>query len=174
MLRLRPYKACDAKAVVSWIGDETAFYKWSAGRLGTYPITAEELNRKYDSFACADDFFVMAAFDEKGIAGQVMMRFLDEEKKELRFGFIIVDGSRRGKGYGKEMLKLAAEYAFTILKAERITLGVFENNQPAIRCYKSAGFRETGRTESCSIRGEAWKCKELELRPASALRQERS
>lgn len=165
MLRLRPFKACDAKAVVSWIGDEEAFYKWSAGRLGEYPITAEGLNRYYDSFAYDDRFFVMAAYDEDGIVGQVMMRFLDGEKKELRFGFIIVNNSLRGKGYGKQMLKLAAKYAFEILKVEHVTLGVFENNEPACRCYKAAGFRETGRVETYSILAAEWKCEELELRP---------
>ena len=95
MLRLRPYKSCDGEAVVSWIKDETAFYKWSAGRLKHYPVTADELNAYYDSFAYRDDFFVMAAFDETGITGQLFMRFLDEETKLLRFGFIIVDVASR-------------------------------------------------------------------------------
>ena len=60
----------------------------------------------------------------------------------MRFGFVIVDSSKRGKGYGKGMLELAIRYAFDILKAERITLGVFENNAPAYRCYKAVGFRD--------------------------------
>lgn len=165
MLRLRPYKSCDGEAVVSWIKDETAFYKWSAGRLKHYPVTADELNAYYDSFAYRDDFFVMAAFDETGITGQLFMRFLDEEKKLLRFGFIIVDDSKRGRGYGREMLKLAAQYAFGILKVERITLGVFENNKSAYLCYKSAGFQDTGQWESYDILNESWKCLELALEP---------
>ncbi|MCI8596948.1 MAG: GNAT family N-acetyltransferase, partial [Lachnospiraceae bacterium] len=110
-----------------------------------------------------DHYFEMTAFDEMGIAGHLMMRFLDEEKKELRFGFIIVDGEKRGKGYGKEMLKLAIGYAFETLKTERITIGVFENNESARRCYESVGFRATGRVEMYSILGEKWTCRELEL-----------
>lgn len=165
MLRLRPYKACDAEAIVTWIQDETTFYKWSAGRMGPYPITAEYLNTYYESFAFADHFFVMTAFDDSGIVGQVMMRFLDEEKQILRFGFIIVDGEKRGRGYGKGMLELAIQYAFEMLKVERITIGVFENNEPAYRCYKSLEFQDTGRIpEGYTILGEEWKCRELELR----------
>ena len=49
----------------------------------------------------------------------------DEEKKTLRFGFVIVNDTKRGMGYGKEMLKLAIKYDFDILKVEKITLGVF-------------------------------------------------
>lgn len=42
MLRLRPYNVNDADKVLSWSRDERAFYKWSAGVLGEYPITKEQ------------------------------------------------------------------------------------------------------------------------------------
>ena len=63
MLRLRPYKACDAQTIVSWIGDETAFRKWCADRFESYPITAEDLNRHYDAMADSDSFYEFTAFD---------------------------------------------------------------------------------------------------------------
>lgn len=164
MLRLRPYKKSDAKHIISWIKDEKSFYQWSAGRFENYPITADDLNAQYDAFSEADEFFPMAAFDEDGVAGQLFMKFLDDEKKELRFGYIIVDASKRGRGYGKEMLLLALKYAFEILKVERVTLGVFENNPSAYKCYKSVGFREVpGENHSYMLMGEEWNCLELEI-----------
>ncbi len=163
MLRLRPYKPCDAEAITSWIKDETTFYRWSAGKYEKYPVTAEDMNAFYDANAFSDSFFEMTAFDENGVAGHLIMRFPDENKKMVRFGFIIVDDGRRGKGYGRQMLQLAIKYAFEILMADRITLGVFEDNIPAYRCYQSVGFQETGRIERYRIAGEEWKCKELEL-----------
>ncbi len=165
MLRLRPYKKCDADKIVSWIGDEVAFRKWSADRFETYPISGADLNAHYDEFAETDSFFQMTAFDESGQVGHMIMRFLDEEQRLLRFGFIIVDSSKRGKGYGKEMLKLAIQFAFEILKVEQISIGVFDNNPPAIHCYTSLGFREmtTGSPEYYTIMGEQWKCLMLEL-----------
>lgn len=163
MLRLRPYKACDAETIVSWIKDETTFYKWSADRYGKYPITADDMNALYDASAFSDGFFEMTAFDESGTAGHLIMRFIDEEKKILRFGFIIVDDAKRGKGYGKQMLKLAIKYAFEILMVDKITIGVFENNESAYHCYRSVGFQKTERIESYHILGEEWKCRELEL-----------
>lgn len=165
MLRLRPYKACDAAAIVSWTGDEVSFRKWCADRFDSYPITAEDLNRHYDALAGSDSFYEMTAFDETGVVGHLIMRFTDEEKTILRFGFVIVDSRKRGMGYGRDMLKLAARYAFGILKAEKITLGVFENNEPACRCYRAAGFREVPEAEPeyCSILNEDWKCIELEM-----------
>ena len=151
MLRLRPYKACDAAKIVSWTGDETAFRKWCADRFESWPITAEDLNRHYEALADSDSFYEMTAFDETGAVGHLIMRFTDERK--------------RGKGYGRDMLQLAIRYAFDILKAEKITLGVFENNEPAYRCYLAAGFREKNgaQAEYYHIGNEDWKCLELEM-----------
>lgn len=165
MLRLRPYKACDALFIVKWIKDEVEFRKWCADRFEYFPITAEDLNNQYKAQDENDSFFEMTAFDESGVAGHMIMRFLDEEKKILRFGFVIVDDTKRGKGYGKEMLKLAIQYAFEILKVEKITLGVFENNMSAYYCYKAVGFQDvvTETAEFYSINGEKWKCLELEI-----------
>lgn len=163
MLRLRPYKACDAETIVSWIKDERTFRKWSADRYEHYPITADDMNAQYDANAFSDGFFEMTAFDETGVVGHMIMRFTDTEQKTLRFGFVIVDDTIRGKGYGKQMLKLAIKYAFEILMVEKITIGVFENNEPAYHCYMSVGFRDTGRTESYPVMGEEWKCRELEM-----------
>ena len=166
MLRLRQYKPCDAKNIVSWIKDEETLKKWSADRFGEFPISADDINKKYleNNGDCVeeDNFYPFTAFDENGVVGHLILRFVDEEKKILRVGFVIIDDSKRGKGYGKEMLRLALKYAFDILKAQKVTLGVFENNLSALRCYKSVGFVEVG-AESFEIMGEEWKCMELEI-----------
>lgn len=166
MLRLRPYKDCDAEAIVSWVGDEVSFRKWSADRFEHYPITPEDLKRHYHAFDDSDSFFAMTAFDETGIVGHLIMRFTDQAKSTLRFGFVIVDIRKRGMGYGHQMLEAARRYAFDILQVEKITLGVFENNAPAYWCYRAAGFRDAPdqAVSYYSVMGENWKCLELEMR----------
>ncbi len=163
MLYLRPFKPCDAKRVVNWFADEKSFNQWSAGRLPHYPITAEALLCYYAQNDDNPDFFVMSAFDGSGLVGQLMMRFTDNSRKTLRFGHIIVSPECRGKGYGKEMLTLAQKYAFSFLGAEKVTLGVFENNPAAYHCYKSVGFCEAPPDchEVYEISGEKWKCIEM-------------
>ena len=113
----------------------------------------------------SDSFYEFTAFDDTGVVGHLIMRFTDKEKTILRFGFIIVDPRKRGRGYGREMLKLASRYAFDCLKVETITLGVFENNMSAYRCYRAAGFRETLSQEESwyHILNEDWKCIEMAL-----------
>ena len=107
----------------------------------------------------------MTAFDESGVVGHLIMRFTDAKKTTLRLGFVIVHDSKRGMGYGREMLQLALKFAFEILKVKKVTLGVFENNLPAYHCYKAAGFLDmkTDTEETCVVCGEEWRILELEM-----------
>lgn len=169
MLRLRTYKPIDADTILTWCKDERSFRKWTSDRYDSFPITADDMNKKYVDFNgdCAepDNFYPMTAFDESGVVGHFIMRFTDEKKSVLRLGFVIVDDSKRGKGYGKGMILLALKYAFEIMKADKVTIGVFENNAPAYHCYQSAGFKEVVLEDEiwCEVCDEKWKLLELEI-----------
>lgn len=160
MLRLRPYKREDAETIISWSKDERSFYKWSAGIMGKYPITQEE-------FRFVDSLMAFTAFDENGIIGFFTLRNPRESLDELRIGFVIVDPAQRGMGKGKEMIKLALTYAFEIYGASKVTLGVFENNEPAHYCYKAAGFKDCilEEPETYEVMGEKWGCIEMIAEP---------
>ena len=167
-LRLRPYKPSDAKTILSWVKDEDAFRKWTSDRYDHYPITPEDMNHKYIDCNgdCSEDdnFYPFTAFDESGIVGHLILRYTDSEKKTLRIGFVIVDDSKRGKGYGKQMIIQASKYAFEIFGAKKVTLGVFANNQPTYHCYKAAGFEELPAEKDSyyELFGEKWRCIEME------------
>ena len=161
MIGIRPYKATDVDTILSWCQDEKAFYQWTAGRppcrrVHRYPITQKE-------FCFVESLMPFTAFDETGIVGFFTLRNPDESLDELRFGFVIVNPHKRGKGYGKAMLRLGLKFVFEIYGAKKASLGVFENNLSAYYCYKSVGFNDTvlDTTETYCVLGEEWKCKEL-------------
>lgn len=165
MIRLRPYEKSDAKAIVSWIKDEVTFRKWCANRFDHYPITADELNAQYQECEGQNGFFVVTAVDDLEVVGQLFIRFLDDARKVARFGYVIVDDSKRGKGYGKKMVSLALQLSFEILKVDKVTLGVFENNPKAYHCYRSVGFHDAPipQTHHLMLLGEDWECLDLEI-----------
>lgn len=164
MLKLRPYRASDADVIVKWVKDEVSFRKWVADRYESFPIRPEDINAHYNAAGDINRFIPMTAVDEFGVVGHLILRFTDEDREILRLGFIIVDDEKRGKGYGKEMIRLAMTYGFEILKARTITLGVFENNDAALQCYKAAGFKIVPKEniEKYKIFGEEWNCIEME------------
>ena len=168
-LRLRPYRRNDAERIVTWCANQAAFYKWSAGILGEYPLTAERFNRAMAARDDNDRYFPFVAVDGTGVVGFFILRQPGTDPEELRFGFVIVDPAVRGRGYGKKMLRLGMEYAFHLYGAKKVTLGVFANNPGAYHCYKSVGFAENGSNEDYKIGDEIWKCIEMELRNTGAV-----
>ena len=116
MLKLRPFKPSDASVIAGWIHTETELRKWSSDRYGSYPITGDDIIDKYlnHNGDCVepDNFYPMTAFDDSGAVGHFILRYTDAEKSVLRLGFVIVDDTKRGKGYGKEMRHLAATPVF--------------------------------------------------------------
>lgn len=159
MLRLRPYNKDDAEIIMSWIKDESTFYKWTAGVLGEYPISEEQFNT-------VSNLMAFTAIDDNDVVGFFTMRRPNEFFDELRFGFVIVDSRKRGRGYGKNMLKLGLKYAKEIFGVNKVSLGVFKNNEPAYYCYKAIGFEnvEMNETEKYAVMGEEWDCIELEMK----------
>ncbi|MDE5964912.1 MAG: GNAT family N-acetyltransferase [Eubacterium sp.] len=163
-MELRKYKADDAQVIVKWLRNEYAFRQWSADRYESYPITADNMNNYYVQYS-NDELYKLTAVDEDEIIGHLTIRFIDDERKIARLGFVIVDDTKRGNGYGKQLISSALKYAFDELKADKVTLGVFENNTPAVCCYLSCGFKivEKEITESYQCMGEIWNCIEMEV-----------
>lgn len=138
MLTLRAYQTGDAQTIASWIRDKTVFTWWSAGKLGAFPLGADTLAAAYKAALDAGDAFPRVLEEDGKPCGQLMMRRADAET--MHFGYIVVDPDARGKGLGSAMLAMAMEFAFHIKGAKRVTLHVFAENAPAIRCYERLGF----------------------------------
>ena len=95
-MRIRPYKRCDAKAIVSWISDERHFRYWCADRFDSYPISEADLNAQYDALAMRDDIFHFVACDEDGLIGHFNIRYPDRDDIDtVRFGYVILDPQKR-------------------------------------------------------------------------------
>ena len=158
-MKLRPFNPNDAETILNWCKDKHTFRLWSADRYEDFPAQPEEIMKQYKG----DNMYPLTAIVGEEIVGHILLRHPSEDKSVIRFGFVIVDDSRRGKGYGKQMLNLAINHAQLELGANRITLGVFCDNNSAVECYKSVGFRISG-TDAYMIDGEEWNGYEMELK----------
>ena len=166
-LRLRPYKKEDSVKIAEWLHDETVFIRWGGERFGSFPVSAEDIDRKYSELNgdCEqyDNFYPVTAYTDDAVVGHFIIRYINNSHDVLRLGWVIVDDSKRGKGYGKRMLELSIKMAFEIMKAKKLTIGVFENNTPAYKCYKSLGFTEAEVQDGHTSIIDGKECKVIEL-----------
>lgn len=157
---IRTFKKEDAPIILRWIKNKTDLRKWSADRYRDYPAMPDEMVQLY----APDNMTPLTAEDENGnIIAHIAIRIPDiANPKAVKLGFIIVDDSLRGKGYGKELIRQTIDYARKNLNATSISLGVFKNNPPALHCYESVGFRKIG-LETYNIDEDTWEIIEMNL-----------
>jgi RimJ/RimL family protein N-acetyltransferase len=59
-------------------------------------------------------------------------------------GIRIGEESDRGRGFGRDALRIAVDYCWNHLNLSRLGLTVFANNERAIKLYESLGFDREG------------------------------
>ena len=163
-MNLRNYKEDDAKEILNWIKNEKEFRLWSADIYKSYPATPSDINNNYGECKKTSRFYPFTLEDDGKVIGHLILRNPGKDKEVIRLGFIIIDNSIRGKGYGKQLIEYAINYAKEKLGAKEINLGVFTNNEEALRCYKSVGFKIMEVEKNAyQFYNESWDCAEMFL-----------
>ena len=156
-MRLRPFILDkDFDAIKDWIADERINAMWCANHF-KFPLEKSDFESVVKKFADNFDESPFVATDNDGNLVGYFGYSLNLETNEGMLGFVMVNPKMRGKGYGKQMLKLALEYAFNISKADSVQLNVFPENIPAKKCYESVGFKERNLTpDAFAFKDECW------------------
>lgn len=105
-------------------------------------------NRHIDSLSDKDilHLIVEDSNTNKSI-GYIIMAGIENKNSSIEFKrFVITD---KGKGFGRETLKLIKEVSFKQLNAHRLWLDVRCKNTRAQNLYKSEGFKEEGTLREC-------------------------
>lgn len=142
IMKLRPYDpSLDFGIIRKWITEPREHAMWCAGRTA-FPIDREDFQRLLDEIAnqSGDVPFIATLEGCKPVG--FFCYSVDAWTKDSRLKFVMIDPALRGKGFGREMLRLAVSYAFETMGAKRVRLCVFSANTGARRCYESVGFRE--------------------------------
>lgn len=129
-----PLDATTAAVILGWVGsaEELALI---AGPTLSWPLTTEQLLSTAED--AQRDARVLLA---DGIA--VGFGTLHRLDGRVRLGWVVVDPARRGEGWGRELLVRLMTESDRLYGPQRLTLGVFTHNQPAIQLYRSLGFQE--------------------------------
>lgn len=73
--------------------------------------------------------------------GVTYFHSIDEDTQSADWGIYLHDEAIRGKGIGKEALRLSLAYAQTTLQLRRVYLEVLSENGVAKHLYEQVGFR---------------------------------
>ena len=89
--------------------------------------------------------YVFKAIDETNseVIGHISLGNVDKTNESARIGKVLIGSTNsRGKGYGTQMMTAVLKFAFEELKLHKVTLGVFDFNESAIKCYKKSAFNK--------------------------------
>ena len=146
---LRPVRPDDHEQLYAWRldlatwGDQTD--------VAPHPMTFEEYRQSKEDAARTPDKGVSWTAEVDGtLVGSASMFAFDELARHAEVG-LTFGPEHRGKGYGRETLRLLLDFGFTHRNLHRVWLECSAANERAIRCYTAAGFTEEGR-----LREHAW------------------
>lgn len=168
-MRLQPYREKDAEYIVTWTDDAKSHAKWCANLL-PYPLTKEVFHETLLKYQQEKNHLYFTAVTDEGRPVGFFFIIPKYEAKQAYMGFVIVDKKSRGKGCGREMMRLAFQYIFTVLNMESATLRVYDNNEPAFKMYTAAGMKAKEHIPEALIFGEEkWGAYVMEVKSAQCV-----
>ena len=148
MIRLEYFDRTDFKQLIDWINNEPLLISW-AGSLFRFPLNEDKLewyiedsNNIHES-----DALIYKAIDTENnkVVGHISLGSISRSNRSARITRVLVGSTaERGRGVCTAMIKAILKIGFEDLQLHRISLGVYEFNTAAIRCYEKAGFVTEG------------------------------
>lgn len=109
------------------------------------PYNAEEWMEFFRTDGDNERFvFSIRSNEDHSLIGYVSLSNLMFKNRSGELSIGIPDKDNRGKGYGKDAVKIILAYAFMELNLHKVKLTVNGNNLPAIKLYESCGFVREG------------------------------
>ena len=139
-LYLSPMSVEDAAIYVKWLNDPTVSENIGMDtKITTLESEKEWLKENQNKY----NFAIVLKESDK-LIGNISLIEVDLVHRNAVLGIFIGDDSNRGKGYGREAIKLLLEYGFNNLNLNNIMLSVYSFNKRAIKVYESLGFKKFG------------------------------
>jgi RimJ/RimL family protein N-acetyltransferase len=153
LVRLRPPRAEDAPAVITWFEDMevTRFL------LLRHPPSIDMEKEWLDRMARSPDDVVWFVECEGQLVGTTALHMIDWKNGFATTGTVIGDKSAWGKGLGRELMQLRTRYAFTQLPLRKLKSAYLEGNEASAKAQAAAGYREIGRHKADMFIDGRWR-----------------
>jgi RimJ/RimL family protein N-acetyltransferase len=160
MIRLEPFTQDDFAQLIEWINTEELLTNW-AGSLFSFPLTQSSMEwyiEKTNDLKKSDAFIYKVVDQNSGITvGHISLGGISRKNRSGRISRVLIgSGDHKGKGYCKDMVRAILKIGFDELKLHRISLGVYDFNSPALKCYQSSGFSVDGIMRDILLYQDKW------------------
>jgi RimJ/RimL family protein N-acetyltransferase len=99
--------------------------------------------------------FSVVSVDTGELAGHASLWGATVRRRCATLG-VLLGPEHRGRGRGRETVRLMLRYGFQEMGLHRVQLEVWAFNDRALRCYRSAGFVEEGRRRQVTFHDGRW------------------
>ena len=142
MIKLEYFSKEDFNQLMDWMNTEHLITNW-AGSLFRFPLTEESLDWYIEE---TNAFIYKAVSTTTGkTVGHISLGSVSEKNKSARISRVLVGNTaERGKGFCTGMINAVLKIGFEEMNLHRISLGVYDFNHSAIRCYEKCGFVKEG------------------------------
>jgi RimJ/RimL family protein N-acetyltransferase len=146
----------DFGAMREWSISPEYLKKWAGPSL-SYPLDDRQLGRYLEgtNHPAESSLLVYCAVqrDTGQAVGHISLSMIDRENGSARISRVIVDPRQQGRGIGLQMVREVLRIGFDGLLLHRMSLGVFDFNTSAQKCYETAGFTREGIAREVAVFG---------------------
>ena len=136
-----------------------------AGSIFSWPLTQKQFHEHLKASKTQyPTLFPFGLYKVNKIIGYCEISDYRRNHYSAMLSRVLISPGNRNKRFGEFMIKEVLHYGFNELDLNRIGLGVFDFNAPAIRCYTKAGFILDGTLrEYVKIDNKYWNCHMMSL-----------
>ena len=160
MIKLEFFTKDDFEQLIQWIDTESLLISWS-GSLFSFPLTQSSM----EWYLCdTNDLNTSGALVYKAVEtetgetiGHISLGGISRKNKSARISRVLIgNAANKGKGYCKQMITEVLKVGFDEMQLHRISLGVYDYNTAALKCYQAAGFSIEGTMREVLLHEGKW------------------
>jgi RimJ/RimL family protein N-acetyltransferase len=160
MIKLEFFTKDDFEQLIQWIDTESLLISWS-GSLFSFPLTQSSMEWYLGD---TNDLNTSGALVYKAVEtetgetiGHISLGGISRKNKSARISRVLIgNAANKGKGYCKQMITEVLKVGFDEMQLHRISLGVYDYNTAALKCYQAAGFSIEGTMREVLLHEGKW------------------
>jgi len=163
-MQLKKFRKKDIPTILSWIETESDMVQWS-GPLYSWPMTQRQFKKHLEAVKDKPQtLYPFGFYHNSDPIGFCEISGYHPNFRSAQLSRVIITPKHRNKGHAQKMLSSVISFGFNELGLNRIGLGTYDFNEPAIKCYKKLGFKTEGTLrESSKVVTSYWNCQLMSL-----------